>query len=114
MLAVSANMFVDRLASQTLFLLFRFQLIHSDVWTSPVVSNTGFIYYLVLLDDFSHFAWTFPLRRKSDVLATLTAFYSHITTQFGRPILALQTDNGKEFDNAATRQLVASYGTATS
>ena len=78
-----------------------FQLLHSDVWTSPVASNTGYLYYLVLLDDYSHYVWTFPLRRKSDALATLTTFYSYVTTQFGRPILALQTDNGKEFDNVA-------------
>ena len=87
---------------------FPFQLLHSDVWTSPVVSNTGYLYYLVILDDFSHYVWTFPLRRKSDALATLTNFYSYVTTQFGRPILALQTDNGKEFDNAAVRHLLAS------
>ena len=47
------------------------------------------LYYLVILDDFTHYVWTFPLRRKSDALATLTAFYSYVTTQFGRPILAL-------------------------
>ena len=55
--------------------------------------------------------WTFPLRRKSDALATLTAFYSYVTTQFGRPILALQTENGKEFDNIAVRNLLASHVT---
>ena len=78
---------------------------------SPVASNTGYLYYLVILDDFSHYVWTFPLRRKFDAFATLTAFYSYVTTQFGRPILALQTDNGKEFDNVAVRNLLASHGT---
>jgi hypothetical protein len=34
---------------------FPFQLIHSDVWTSPISSNSGFVYYLVILDDYSHF-----------------------------------------------------------
>ena len=65
----------------------------------------------MILDDYSHYVWTFPLRRKSDALASLTAFYSYVTTQFGRPILALQTDNGKEFDNVALRSLLASHGT---
>lgn len=55
--------------------------------------------------------WTFPLRRKSDALATLTAFYSYVTTQFGRLILSLQTDNGKEFVNVAVCNLLASHGT---
>ena len=39
-----------------------FELIHCDLWTSPVVSVSGFKYYLVILDDRSHFLWTFPLR----------------------------------------------------
>ena len=71
----------------------------------------GYLYYLVILDDFPHYVWTFPLRRKSDALATLTAFYSYITTQFGRPILALQTENGEEFDNIAIRNLLATHDT---
>ena len=39
------------------------------------------------------------------------AFYSYVRTQFGRPILALQTDNGKEFDNLAFRTFLAHHGT---
>ena len=64
----------------------------------------------MILDDYSHYVWTFPLRRKSDALATLTAFYSYVTTQLGHPILTLQIDNGKEFDNVAVRNLLASHG----
>jgi transposase InsO family protein len=55
--------------------------------------------------------WMFPLRKKSDVATTLTAFYAYVSTQFGRPIHALQTDNGKEFDNVAVRTLLSSHGT---
>ena len=65
----------------------------------------------MILDDFSHYVWTFPLRRKSDDVATLTTFYSYVTTQFSRPILALQTDNGKDFDNVTVRNLLASHDT---
>jgi hypothetical protein len=43
-----------------------FDLVHCDLWTSPVLSLSGYKYYLVILDDFSHFLWTFPLRLKSD------------------------------------------------
>jgi hypothetical protein len=37
-----------------------FELVHCDVWTSPVLSISGYKYYLVILDDFTHFCWTFP------------------------------------------------------
>ena len=90
---------------------FPFELLHCDVWTSPIPSNSGFTYYLVIMDDYSHFVWTFPLRKKSDVAATLIAFYSYVSTQFGRSIQALQTDNGKEFDNLPIRTLLSTHGT---
>ena len=32
-----------------------FEIVHCDVWTSPVPSISGCSYYLVLLDDFTHF-----------------------------------------------------------
>jgi hypothetical protein len=38
-----------------------FHLIHCDLWTSPIVSFSGYKYYLVILDDYSHYSWTFPL-----------------------------------------------------
>jgi hypothetical protein len=49
-----------------------FDLIHCDLWTSHVLSASGYKYYLVVLDDFSHYLWTFPLRLKSDTFTTLS------------------------------------------
>jgi hypothetical protein len=37
-----------------------FDLVHCDLWTSPILSLSGYKYYLVILDDYSHFPWTFP------------------------------------------------------
>ena len=87
-----------------------FELLHCDVWTSPVISNSGYKYYLVILDDHTHFAWTFPLQIKSDVLPTLICFHAYVRTQFRSSIASLQTDNGKEFDNHALRSFLASNG----
>jgi histone deacetylase 1/2 len=39
-----------------------FELIHCDMWALPVESVSGFKYFLVLLDDFTHFLWIFLLR----------------------------------------------------
>jgi hypothetical protein len=36
-----------------------FDLIHCDLWTSPVVSVSGYKYYLVILYDCTHYTWTF-------------------------------------------------------
>jgi transposase InsO family protein len=80
------------------------------VWTSPVVSFTGYKYYLALLDDYTHFVWTFPLRQKSEVASTIQHLHAYAHTQFGRPILAFQSDNGREFDNATLRSFYSTNG----
>jgi hypothetical protein len=77
-----------------------FDLIHLDLWTSPVVSVSGSKYYLVILDDFTHYLWTFPLKLKSDIFTTLSNFFAYVPTQFGRTVKAIQCDNGREFDNS--------------
>jgi histone deacetylase 1/2 len=88
-----------------------FELVHCDVWTSPVLSVSGFSYYLVILDDYSHFCWTFPLRRKSDVHQTIVTFVAYVRTQFGLPVKCFQADNGTEFVNTATSTFLAAHGT---
>jgi histone deacetylase 1/2 len=91
---------------------FPFQLIHADLWTSHVLSFSGYKYYLVLIDDFTHFTWTFPIRQKSDVFHILRSFLAYTKTQFGLPLLALQTDNGREFGSNALRLLLSAHGVA--
>ena len=83
-----------------------FDLIHCDLWTSPIVSVSGFKYYLVILDDCSHHLWAFPLRLKSDTYSTLTNFFAYVLTQFNATVKAVQCDNGKEFDNSSARTFV--------
>jgi hypothetical protein len=76
-----------------------FDLIHCDLWTSPVPSISGCRYYLVILDDF---LWTFPLRRKSDTFPHLSNFFVWVLTPFGCTIQAIWCDNGREVDNSTS------------
>jgi hypothetical protein len=82
-----------------------------DLWTSPVVSVSGSKYYMVILDDFIHYLWTFPLKLKSDTFTTLSNFFAYVSNQFGRKIKAIQCDNGREFDNSYTQIFLLSNGT---
>jgi hypothetical protein len=88
-----------------------FDLIHLDLWTSPVVNVSGSKYYLVILDDYTHYLWTFPLKLKSDTFTTLSYFFAYVSTQFGRTVKAIQCDNGCEFDNSSTCFFLLSNGT---
>ena len=87
-----------------------FELIHCDVWTSPVASISGAQYYLVILDDFTHFCWTFPLVHKSEVATHITQFCAFVHTQFSLPVKAVQADNGTEFVNNTLATFFASSG----
>jgi hypothetical protein len=87
-----------------------FDLIHGDLWTSPIVSVSGYKYYLVVLDDCSHHLWTFPLRLKSDTFSTLSNFFAYVSTQFSARIKVVKSDNGREFDNSSTRTFFLTHG----
>jgi histone deacetylase 1/2 len=92
------------------FSTFPFELLHCDLWTSPIPSVSGYKYYLVILDDYSHYVWTFPLRAKSEVHNILLNFHQYVQTYFCLPIRFIQCDNGKEFDNIANCTFFLSHG----
>ena len=71
---------------------------------------SGYKYYLVIVDDFSHYSWTFPLRAKSETFPTLLHFFARVSTQFGLTVKAVQCDNGREFDNSTSRSFFLSRG----
>ncbi|GJX67396.1 ribonuclease H-like domain-containing protein [Tanacetum coccineum] len=76
-----------------------FDIIHSDVWTSPIPSLSGFKYYVLFLDHYSQFVWVYPLHNKSDVWSKFVLFRTYVRTQFKCEIRSLQCDHGVEFDN---------------
>ena len=87
-----------------------FELVHSDIWTSPILSNSGIRYYVFFLDHFSHFLWVYPLRRKSEVFSKFTHFSAFVKTQFHTTIQSFQCDNGGEYNNTAFHNFFSSNG----
>jgi hypothetical protein len=65
---------------------------------------------LVVVDEFSHYSWTFPLRAKSEAFPTLSHFFAWVSTQFSLTIKVVQCDNGREFDNSTSRAYFLSHG----
>lgn len=66
-----------------------FELIHSYVWSSPVPSLSGIRYYVLFLDDYSHYLWVYPLRRKNEVFSKFLHFSNLVKTQFDSNIKTL-------------------------
>ncbi|GJT07254.1 ribonuclease H-like domain-containing protein [Tanacetum coccineum] len=87
-----------------------FDIIHSDVWTSPIPSLSGFKYYVLFLDHYSHFVWVYPLIHKSDVLSKFMLFRNYVRTQFKCEIHSFQCDHGGEFDNRTLHKLFTDNG----
>jgi hypothetical protein len=87
-----------------------FDLVHSDVWTSPIVSFTGYKYYVLFLDDYSHYCWVYPLRHKSEVFDKFCNFHQLIDTQFGTKLKNFQCDGGTEYLNNKFRTFFESLG----
>lgn len=77
---------------------------------SAICSSQGHKYYLVLLDDFTHFVWTIPLKFKSEVYQTFLHFRQYFQTQFELPIKAFQCDHGRKFNNSPFKLFCVQHG----
>jgi hypothetical protein len=86
------------------------ELIHSDVWTSPILSLGGCKYYVLFVDDYSRFSWLYPLKLKSDVLSCFAQFKILVENLFSCSIKQLQTDNGGEYASMAFKHFTATHG----
>ncbi|KAJ9565991.1 LOW QUALITY PROTEIN: hypothetical protein OSB04_001957 [Centaurea solstitialis] len=84
-----------------------FELIHSDLWTSP---SKWFQILCPFLDDFSHFLWVFPLRAKSEVFSIFKTFRAYVLNQFKTDIQLFQCDNGREFNNQPFLDFFKTHG----
>ena len=87
-----------------------FSVIHSDVWMSPVLSFTGFKYYVLFTDEYSRYTWVYPMRRKNEVLSHFQKLVAMIKTIFHGSVQHLQSDNGTEYVNKAFTQFCDSLG----
>ena len=67
-------------------------------------------FYVIFVDDFTHFTWLFLLKRKSDVFQVFLHFYSLVETQFSTKIKTLRSDGRGEFVNANFKSFCLEHG----
>ena len=60
-----------------------------------VASRAGNLYSMNMIDDFSGYIWTVPLRSKADACPALQIWHKAVTVQTGQQLQTLVTDNGK-------------------
>ena len=73
-------------------------LVHSNIFglmTAPSLS--GYLYYVLFIDDFSHKTWIFFLKTKNETIGKFQEFKALVENQTSRKIRALRSDNGGEY-----------------
>ena len=75
-----------------------FELVNSDVWgPCPVVSPTGFRYFVTFVDDYSQTNWLYLMKNHLELFSHFRAFCTEIHTQFHVYVQNLRSDNAKEY-----------------
>ncbi|KAE8727661.1 hypothetical protein F3Y22_tig00005406pilonHSYRG00056 [Hibiscus syriacus] len=73
------------------------ELVHSDVWKTPVTSLGGAKYFVSFIDDYFRRCWVHPIKKKSDVFSTFKNFKARVELDSGNKIKCFRTDNGGEY-----------------
>lgn len=60
-----------------------------------IMSRSGKLYCMNIIDDFSGYAWSIPLRSKSDALPALQTWHKAVTVQTGKTLRIITSDNGE-------------------
>jgi hypothetical protein len=70
------------------------EVIHFDVWTSPVPSLSGCKFYVLFIDEYSWFTWLYPIMNKNEIFQCFIKFKLLVENLFSTTIKYFQTDNG--------------------
>ena len=76
-----------------------------DIWSLDILdlkdygpeNNRGYRYVLVIIDNFSKFGWTIPLKKKNAI--TIKTSFENILIDSKRKPNLIESDRGKEFYN---------------
>jgi len=87
----------------------------------PCVSKYGHLYSMNVIDNFSSYVWSLPLKSKSDAVNVLRAWHHAVERQTREKLKIIVTDNGELVSNTTTawcqlhgidHQLTAPYTSA--
>ncbi|KAG7572470.1 Integrase catalytic core [Arabidopsis suecica] len=87
-----------------------FDLVHSDVWTSPCASRDNHKYFVTFIDEKSKYTWITLLPSKDRVYDAFLNFQNYVTNHFDAKIKILRTDNGGEYTSTKFREHLEKCG----
>lgn len=87
-----------------------FMLVHSDVWTSPIVSVSGVKYFVSFIDCYSRMTWLYLMKHKNEVLDCFKDFCALVKNQYNTHVKIIRSDNGTEYVNTEFRSFLSKEG----
>ena len=84
-----------------------FQMLHLDIKDIIKQSYNGYYYILTILNNYLFHAWSFSLKKKSDVINHAQQFIAYAKTQHNALIGTWCFDGGTEFLNDAFKTMLA-------
>ncbi|KAG7563872.1 Integrase catalytic core [Arabidopsis suecica] len=79
----------------------KLEIVHTDVYgPMQTVSLNGSRYFLLFVDDYTHMAWVYFLKQKSEAFPKFKKFKALVETQSGKKIKRLRSDGGGEFTSS--------------
>ena len=87
-----------------------FDLVHSDVWTSPCESRDSQKYFVTFIDEKSKYTWVTLIPSKDRVLEAFMNFQAYVTNQYNATVKVLRSDNGGEYTSNAFKSYLAKHG----
>ena len=67
-----------------------------------VASRSGRLYSMNVIDDYTSYVWSLPLRNKSDAIVVLQGWHAAVQNQSGHRLTYLITDNGELSSHSMT------------
>ncbi|KAE9280413.1 Retrovirus-related Pol polyprotein from transposon TNT 1-94, partial [Phytophthora rubi] len=95
------------------------EVFHTDIGVLPIASFSGYRYFIVFVDEYTRYVFTFLMRKRDEVYHVYEdlrrkvrykiKYIYTVVSEYDDEIKRVQSDNGKEYEKLA--RIIVKYGT---